>query len=99
LADGVDCRGGAIAEDATAWNPEIRAGRTTTWNRDKRCRTGRKETAIRRYTLETIIIVLVVIWLLGWLILPLARGLIHLLLIVILVIVLIRLLRGRGPFG
>jgi hypothetical protein len=51
-----------------------------------------------RYTLETIILILLVVWLLGWLVFPFGLGgLIHLLLVVILVVVLIRLLQGRSP--
>jgi len=48
------------------------------------------------YTLEAIIIVLVILWLLGWLVLPVAGNLIHLLLVLILVVVVIRLLQGRS---
>ena len=48
------------------------------------------------YTLEIIIIVLVILWLLGWLVLPVAGNLIHLLLVLILVVVVIRLLQGRS---
>lgn len=52
-----------------------------------------------RYTLETIIIVLVILWLLGWLVVPhIAGSLVHLLLIAILVVVLLRLLRGDRLF-
>jgi Family of unknown function (DUF5670) len=50
-----------------------------------------------RYTLETIILVLLLIWLFGFLIVPFGGGLIHLLLAIILVVVLVRLLQGRGP--
>ena len=50
-----------------------------------------------RYTLETIVLVLVILWLLGWLIVPFAGNLIHLLIVLILVVVLIRLLQGRNP--
>jgi len=50
-----------------------------------------------RYPLETIIIVLLVIWLLGWLVFPVAGGLVHLLLVLILAVVLIRVLQGRSP--
>ena len=49
------------------------------------------------YTLEAIIIVLVILWLLGWLVHPVAGNLIHLLLVLILVVVVIRLLQGRSP--
>ena len=49
-----------------------------------------------RYSLETIIIVLLILWLLGAFISPFGGGLIHLLLVVILVVVLIRVLQGRS---
>ena len=49
--------------------------------------------------LETIIVILLVLWLLGAFVTPIPAvgGLVHLLLVVILVVVVIRLLRGRGP--
>jgi hypothetical protein len=46
--------------------------------------------------LETIIIILVILWLLGWQAFP-AGNLIHLLLLVILAVVVIRALQGRRP--
>ncbi len=49
-----------------------------------------------RYSLETIVIILIILWLLGWLAFPIGGGLIHLLLVVILVVVVIRLLQGRS---
>lgn len=49
-----------------------------------------------RYTLETIILVLILLWLLGAFISPFGGNLIHLLLVVILVVVVIRLLQGRS---
>jgi Family of unknown function (DUF5670) len=49
-----------------------------------------------RYTLETIIIILIILWLLGWLAFPIGGSLIHLILVVILVVVVIRLLQGRS---
>ena len=49
-----------------------------------------------RYTLETIVSVLLILWLLGWLVVPVAGNLVHLLLVVILVVVVIRLLQGRS---
>lgn len=52
-----------------------------------------------RYSLETIVLILVILWLLGWLVIPLAGNLIHLLLVIILVIVVVRLLQGRRPLG
>src|SRR5262245_40406941 len=51
-----------------------------------------------RYTLETIILILVILWLLGWLVFPFAGSLIHLLIVLILVVVLVRLLQGRRPW-
>jgi hypothetical protein len=51
---------------------------------------------ISRNTLETIVIILIILWLLGWLAFPIGGSLIHLLLVVILVIVVIRLLQGRS---
>jgi hypothetical protein len=48
-----------------------------------------------RYSLETIIIVLVILWLLGAFIAPFGGGLIHLLIVVILVVLLVRILDGR----
>jgi hypothetical protein len=52
-----------------------------------------------RYTLETIILVLLILWLLGWLVVPVAGNLVHLLLVVILVVVVIRVLQGRSPLA
>lgn len=48
-----------------------------------------------RYSLEAIILVLLLVWLLGAFISPFGGGLIHLLLVVVLVVVVIRLLQGR----
>ena len=48
-----------------------------------------------RYTLETIIVILLILWLLGAFIAPFGGGLIHLILVVLLVGVVIRLLQGR----
>ncbi|MBL8864480.1 MAG: lmo0937 family membrane protein [Planctomycetia bacterium] len=50
-----------------------------------------------RYTLETVAIVVLILWLLGWLVVPVGGNLIHLLLVLILFVVLIRLLRGQSP--
>jgi Family of unknown function (DUF5670) len=49
-----------------------------------------------RYTLETIVIILVILWLLGWQAFPVGN-LIHLLLLVILAVVVFRVLQGRSP--
>jgi hypothetical protein len=50
-----------------------------------------------RYSLETIIIILVILWLLGAFVIPMAGSLIHLLLVVVLIVVVIRLVQGRSP--
>ena len=50
-----------------------------------------------RYSLEAIIVILLVVWLLGWLIVPFGGDLIHLLLVVVLVVLVIRLLDRRRP--
>ena len=48
-----------------------------------------------RYSLESIIILLVILWLLGAFIAPFGGNLIHLLLLVVLVVVVFRVLQGR----
>jgi hypothetical protein len=48
-----------------------------------------------RYTLETIILILIILWLLGAFVAPFGGDLIHLLLLVILIVVVVRLLQGR----
>jgi hypothetical protein len=50
---------------------------------------------VPRYSLETIILILVLLWLLGAFIAPFGGDIIHLLLVVILVVVVIRVLDGR----
>ena len=50
-----------------------------------------------RYSLESIIVILLILWLLGAFVAPFGGGLIHLLLVVILVVVLLRVLQGRRP--
>jgi hypothetical protein len=47
-----------------------------------------------RYSLETIIVILLILWLLGAFISPFGGGLIHLILVVVLVVVVIRVLQG-----
>ncbi len=49
-----------------------------------------------RYTLETIIIILIILWMLGWQAFPVGN-VIHLLLLVILAVVVIRFVQGRRP--
>ena len=48
-----------------------------------------------RYTLETIILVLLLLWLLGAFVCPVGGGLVHLLLVVVAVVAVMRLLQGR----
>jgi hypothetical protein len=48
-----------------------------------------------RYTLETIILILLILWLLGAFIAPFGGDLIHLILVVLLVVVVVRVLQGR----
>jgi hypothetical protein len=55
------------------------------------------ESDMPKYTLESVILILIVVWLLFWLVWPILGGLIHLLLVIILVVVLIRLLQGKSP--
>ena len=45
-----------------------------------------------RYALETLVLILLVVWLMGWLVTPFGGNLIHLLLVLILAVVAIRLL-------
>jgi hypothetical protein len=52
-----------------------------------------------RYTLETIIVILLILWLLGAFVAPFGGNLIHLLLLVVLVVVVIRVLQGRRALG
>ena len=49
-----------------------------------------------RYTLETVILILLLLWLLGWLVVPVGGDLIHLLLVLVLIVVVIRVLQGRS---
>jgi Family of unknown function (DUF5670) len=45
--------------------------------------------------LETIIVILVVLWLLGFFALHIGGGLVHILLVLAVIVILVRLLRGR----
>jgi hypothetical protein len=47
-----------------------------------------------RYSLESLMVILVVLWLLGWLVIPVAGGLIHLLLLILLIVIVVRVLQG-----
>jgi len=51
--------------------------------------------------LETIIVILLILWLLGAFVTPLPAvgGLVHLLLVVVLIVVVIRVLQGRRPLS
>ena len=49
-----------------------------------------------RYTLETIILIVLLLWLLGAFVAPFGGNLIHLLLVVLLVVVVLRVLQGRS---
>jgi len=46
--------------------------------------------------LETIVVILVILWLLGYS-LHLAGGLIHILLVIAIIVILIRIIQGRKP--
>ena len=46
--------------------------------------------------LETIAIILIILWLLGWVSSYTLGGFIHVLLLIAIVVILVRLLRGRG---
>ena len=48
--------------------------------------------------LETIVVLLVLMWLVGWIALPNVGSLIHILLVVAIVVVIIRVLQGRRAF-
>ena len=48
-----------------------------------------------RYTLETIIVILLVLWLLGAFVSPFGGNLIHLLLVVVVVVLILRVVQGR----
>jgi hypothetical protein len=54
---------------------------------------------VPRYALETIIVVLLLLWLLGAFLVPVGGDLIHLLLLVVLVVVVVRLLQGRRTWS
>lgn len=48
-----------------------------------------------RYSLESIVVILLILWLLGAFIMPFGGDLIHILLVVILVVVVLRLVQGQ----
>ncbi len=49
--------------------------------------------------LETIIVILVILWLLGAFAFHVGGGLIHILLVIAVVVIVIRVLQGRKPVG
>ena len=49
-----------------------------------------------RYSLETIIVILLILWLLGAFVMPFGGDLIHILLVVLLVVIVLRVLQGRS---
>jgi len=49
-----------------------------------------------RHALETILVILLILWLMGAFVVPVGGNLVHLLLVVILVIVVVRLLQVRS---
>jgi hypothetical protein len=51
---------------------------------------------VPRYTLDTVVLFLLLLWLLGWLVVPVGGDLIHLLLVLVLIAVVIRVLQGRS---
>ena len=44
-----------------------------------------------------IFVILLILWLLGWFVVPVGGNLVHLLLVVILIVILLRVLQGRRP--
>ena len=50
-----------------------------------------------RYALETVILVLLVLWLLGAFVVPIGTNLIHLVLVVVLIVLVFRMLQGGRP--
>ena len=46
--------------------------------------------------LWTLVVIVLILWLLGWLVFEVAGGLIHLLLVVALIVIVYRLVTGRG---
>ncbi len=49
--------------------------------------------------LETIAIILILLWLVGWLAFPTIGALIHILLVIAIIVILIRVIRGRNPIA
>jgi hypothetical protein len=45
--------------------------------------------------LWTILVILLVLWLLGWLVFPIGGGLIHVLLVIAVIVLIVQLLSGR----
>jgi hypothetical protein len=49
-----------------------------------------------RYATETVIFLLLALWLMGWLVTPFGGNLIHLLLVLVLAVVVLRVLQNQG---
>ena len=47
--------------------------------------------------LWTLVVIVLILWLLGWLVFEIAGGLIHLLLVVAVIVIVYRLVTGRTP--
>ena len=47
--------------------------------------------------LWTLAVILLILWLLGWLVFPIGGGLIHILLVIAIIVILFRLITGRRP--
>jgi hypothetical protein len=45
--------------------------------------------------LWTLAVILLILWLLGWLVFPIGGGLIHILLVIAIIVILIRVITGR----
>lgn len=56
---------------------------------------GRPSTAVEGHTLETVVVVFVILWLLGVVSSYTMGGLVHVLLVVAIVMVLLRIIQGR----
>ena len=47
--------------------------------------------------LETIAIILIILWLIGWLAFPTIGAAIHILLVIAIILILVRIIQGRKP--
>ena len=60
---------------------------------------AKRHTETERTMLETIAVILIVLWLLGLVSSYTVGGLIHILLVVAIVVILVRVIQGRRPLG